>query len=291
MEEQTKIATPGGPLIRNISDTALWVAVYRARESERPDALFHDPLARRLAGERGEAIAKSMPYVERHATWTYTARTLRVDQIIAGQIEAGADTVINLAAGLDARPYRMDLPPSLQWIEVDLPAMIDYKEEILHEEKPRCSLDRIRLDLADVSARRALFREVGAKAKRVLVVTEGLLIYLSREEVLDLGRDLAAQATFSDWVVELQSPGLLKMIQKNLAAVHESGSPFKFAPSEGPDFFKECGWKPAEVYSLINTPAIRNRLPWYMRLIVRLPEANGRQGSRPWSAIGRVTRM
>jgi hypothetical protein len=80
------------------------------------------------------------------------------------------------------------------------------------------------------------------------------------------------------------------MIQKNLAAVHESGSPFKFAPSEGPDFFKECGWTPAEVYSLINTPAIRKRLPWYMRLFVRLPEANGRQGSRPWSAIGRVTR-
>jgi methyltransferase (TIGR00027 family) len=233
-----------------------------------------------------------MPYVERHATWSYTARTLRVDQIIASQIQAGADTVINLAAGLDARPYRMDLPPSLQWIEVDLPAMIDYKEEILHEEKPRCALRRIRLDLADVSARRDLFREVGAKAKKVLVVTEGLLIYLSREQVLELGRDLAGQPAFSDWAAELQSPGLLKMIQKNVAAVHESGSsPFKFAPSEGPDFFKECGWKPAEVYSLIHTRAIRHRLPWYMRLLVRLPESNGRQGSRPWSAICRVTRI
>ena len=46
--------------IRNVSDTARWVAIYRAMESERPDALFHDPFARRLGGERGEAIAKAM---------------------------------------------------------------------------------------------------------------------------------------------------------------------------------------------------------------------------------------
>jgi len=45
------------PLIRNISDTARWVAVYRARETERADGLFRDPFARRLAGTRGEEIA------------------------------------------------------------------------------------------------------------------------------------------------------------------------------------------------------------------------------------------
>jgi O-methyltransferase involved in polyketide biosynthesis len=40
-----------GP-IRDISDTARWVAMYRAIESERPDARFRDPFAGRLAGER-----------------------------------------------------------------------------------------------------------------------------------------------------------------------------------------------------------------------------------------------
>lgn len=40
--------TPTEPLIRNVSDTARWVAVFRAMESERPDAVFRDPLARRL---------------------------------------------------------------------------------------------------------------------------------------------------------------------------------------------------------------------------------------------------
>ena len=42
--------------IENVSDTALWVAIYRAIETDRPDAHFRDPLARRLAGDRGAAI-------------------------------------------------------------------------------------------------------------------------------------------------------------------------------------------------------------------------------------------
>ena len=110
----------------------------------------------------------------------------------------------------------MDLPSSLQWIEVDLPAMIDYKEGILGQEKPRCALERVRLDLADVAGRRALFQRLGSTAKKVLVITEGLLVYLTRDEVSALGRDLAAQTSFRDWAIDLCSPGLLKMLQKNL---------------------------------------------------------------------------
>src|SRR6478752_915431 len=145
------MAEPAGTSLRNISDTALWVAVYRARETEIPNALFRDPFARKLAGTRGEQIAREMQAGQRY-DWPYIARTLRFDQIIAEQVKQGADLVINLAAGLDTRPYRMDLPASLQWVEVDLPAMIDYKEQILAGEKPRCSLERVRLDLADTAA-------------------------------------------------------------------------------------------------------------------------------------------
>jgi methyltransferase (TIGR00027 family) len=109
--------------IRNISDTARWVAVYRARETERADAVFRDPFARRLAGERGEQIAASMSFAEKNS-WPFVARTRLIDQVISNQIKRGADMVVNLAAGLDARPYRMNLPSSLQWIEVDLPEIL-----------------------------------------------------------------------------------------------------------------------------------------------------------------------
>src|ERR1700720_3770251 len=99
------------PLIRNISDTARWAAVYRARESERENALFRDPFARRLAGERGEQIAKARPLHEKHS-WSWVTRTYLFDRIISEQIGQGADMVVNLAAGLDTRPYRMQLPAS-----------------------------------------------------------------------------------------------------------------------------------------------------------------------------------
>jgi methyltransferase (TIGR00027 family) len=284
------MAKPEQPLIRNISDTALWVAVFRARETERRDALFKDPFARRLAAERGEQIAKGMQAGLRYE-WPYTARTVRFDQIVTEQIKQGTDMVINLAAGLDTRPYRMDLPSSLRWIEVDLPGMIDYKEEILAGEKPRCALERVRLDLSDVNGRRTLFQRLGRNARKILVITEGLLVYLTGDEVSSLGRDLAAQTSFRDWAIDLCSPGLLKMLQKNLGALSEAGSPLKFGPEEGPGFFTQSGWKAVEVYSMLKTAAGIKRLPFFLRLMSLLPESNGRQGSRPWGAVCHLTRM
>ena len=79
-----------GGAVESISDTALWVAIHRARESERPDALFRDPLARRLAGERGERIAASLAGSDR-SEWPWAMRTLLFDRIIAGQVANGAD--------------------------------------------------------------------------------------------------------------------------------------------------------------------------------------------------------
>ncbi len=283
-------SSAGEPLIRNISDTARWVAVYRARESERPDALFKDPFARKLAGERGEEIARSMPFAERYA-WPYVARTINFDRIINEQIRQGADMVINLAAGLDTRPYRMELPPELQWVEVDLAPLTDYKEQILAGERPRCQLRRVRMDLSDRAKRQELCRELGAQSKKALIVTEGLLIYLSPEEVLEFAHDLSAQPVFRDWAIDLASPGLLKMLQKNLGALEKAGSPLKFAPVEGPAYFTPAGWKPVEVYSMIKTAARIKRLPFGLRLFSWLPESNGRQGARPWSAVCRLTRI
>ncbi|HEY2739416.1 MAG TPA: class I SAM-dependent methyltransferase, partial [Thermoanaerobaculia bacterium] len=48
--------------IDNVSDTARWVAVYRAMETARPDAIFRDPFADRLAGERGHQILDEMKH-------------------------------------------------------------------------------------------------------------------------------------------------------------------------------------------------------------------------------------
>jgi methyltransferase (TIGR00027 family) len=260
------------------------VAMYRALESERSDAVFRDPFARRLAGERGEQILSQMSFARKHS-WSYVARTWLFDSFIAQEIKSGADMVINLAAGLDTRPYRMTLPGSLQWIEIDLPELIAYKEEVLRGEKPVCRLERVPLDLASVSARRSLFDTLSRRAKRAVIASEGLIIYLTAEEVCALGRDLAAPWPFQRWVTDLVSPGLLKMLQKQIgSSLSEAGAPLKFGPAEGPDFFTKCGWRPVDAQSMLKTGAKLKRLPFGMRLLALLP--NTKPGSsRPWGGV------
>src|SRR5213596_2154359 len=170
------------PLVRNISDTALLAAVYRARETERPDAVFRDPFARALAGERGERIAQALTFGDQEA-WPFLARTHLFDRFVAKQVKQGADLVLNLAAGLDTRPYRMDLPATLRWVEVDLPDILECKEEVLGDAQPVCALERVRLDLSNHDARRGLFSRIGREASHVLVATEVLLLYLMPDEV------------------------------------------------------------------------------------------------------------
>lgn len=273
------------PLLQTISDTALWAAVFRARESERPDALFRDPVARRLAGERGEQIANTLPYGDRHA-WSFVTRTHVIDQLINDQVRQGVDMVVNLAAGLDARPYRMVFPPSFQWIEVDLPAIIHYKEMALESEKPAVDLERVGLDLMNVSARRGLFERLSRKASKALIITEGLLPYLSAQEVGSLASDLATPPSFQRWILDLLSPGLLRRLQQTIGPhLSYAGASMKFGPEEGPEYFARFGWKPIKVHSMLTMGARLNRLSFWMRLLALLPEPTGRQGSRPWGGV------
>lgn len=69
------------PPIEHISDTARWIATYRAMESERPDAIFHDPHARRLGGARGEEIVRTLPG-GRASAWALVVRTAVFDEIV-----------------------------------------------------------------------------------------------------------------------------------------------------------------------------------------------------------------
>lgn len=270
------------PLVRGISDTAAWVAMYRAMESERADAVFRDPYARRLAGERGERIMATMAYAKSHA-WSYVARTHLFDSFVAREVREGSDLVLNLAAGLDTRPYRMELPASLQWVEVDLPELVAYKEDLLRHERPVCRLERVRLDLSDVSARRGLFAELGERAKRVTVLSEGLLIYLGRDAVAELGKDLAAPASFQRWTTDLVLPALLRVLQKQIGTpLSQAGAPLEFAPAEGPAFFTRCGWRPIEATSMLHAAAKLGRLPFWMRLLALFPDSKGTKPRQIW---------
>jgi methyltransferase (TIGR00027 family) len=269
--------------VRNISDTARWVAYFRALESKRPDALFRDPFAERLAGARGVEIANTLPEGNKHE-WAWVARTYLFDKFIAQAVSEGADMVINLAAGLDARPYRMDLPSSLQWVEVDFPEINSYKQELLAGEKPKCHLERFSVDLTDPVARQKLFADLNARASKIAVASEGLLIYFTPEQVGSLAMDLAVGTNYQTWIIDLASPGQLRLMQRSTGKqLSEAGAAFKFGPAEGPGFFLPIGWKAREVQGFLKTAAQLNRAP--VELLALLPEPKGLPGNYPWTGV------
>ncbi len=273
------------PLIRNISDTARWVAIFRAEETERPDALFNDPFARKLAGKRGEQIADAIEFTKQNS-WSFVARTYLFDEFISRHVAEGFDTVINLAAGLDTRPYRMDLPASLHWIEIDLPGIMDYKEPVLKNEMARCKLESIRLDLSDEKARNELFSQLNQQCHNALIVSEGLVGYLDNEEASSLARSLSVHHNFRRWVLDLMSPGLLKMVQKEMGSfLEEANAPLQFAPVEGKNFFLGYGWRPLKSVSKLKTAAKLKRLSPEMLEFAAYPEPEGPKGDFPWSGV------
>ncbi|BDH55602.1 SAM-dependent methyltransferase [Tsukamurella sp. PLM1] len=164
--------------VHTVDDTARWVAHHRALESARPDALLNDPLAARLAGPTGRAIAESVaPAAGGGDGWYLVTRTVLLDRAVLDAVADGCTRVVNLGAGLDTRPHRLDLPADLEWIEVDLPAIVAEKEAALAGEAPRCRLLRVPMDLTDTDA---LTVALSAEANpRTLVLAEGLIMYLS----------------------------------------------------------------------------------------------------------------
>lgn len=231
-----------------ISETAFLVAMYRAIETERPDALFQDPLARRLAGGRG-AVQAAVLGQKRQVADAIAIRTRAIDDLIERLVRTGIDTVLNLAAGLDTRPYRLSLPPNLVWIEVDLPEVLAYKAQALQGQTPVCTIQQQPLDLIGPE-RSALLARVNTSSKRTLIITEGLLGYLSEEAVAELAADLSQRQNFGWWILEVLPPmqsSFKSYDQKLFDQYLSSETGLQFRPAEGAAFFRHYGWKVSEV--------------------------------------------
>ncbi len=278
-----------GTSIRNVSDTARWVAIYRAMESERADAIFSDPFARRLAGERGERIVREMPKGPSSA-WAMVVRTAVMDELILRAVARdGVRTVVNLAAGLDARAYRLNLPPALRWLHVELPEMTAYVREQLSGATPVCALEYVAADLTQPQALADVLDRVERAGGPALAVTEGLLVYLTAEHVAALSRALAARSSIRYWITDLASPRLLAMLKKRWEPMLAAGNaPMIFGPAEGTKFFEPHGWREAEWRSLWEDSMRLDRMMpggWIYKLMARFMSEKRLEEGRRMSGI------
>jgi methyltransferase (TIGR00027 family) len=187
--------------ITHVSDTALMVAACRAHETELEDALVRDPFAARLAGERGVAILRALPHAN-VVRLGLAVRTRFVDELLLQALrENPITTVLSIGCGLDTRPWRLDLPSSLRWIEIDFGEVLDYKDRLMFGEAPRCRRDRLTADLNDPAQRSALYEAAGSAP--ALMITEGLLLYLPAATVEALAAEASSHSGVSHWISDI----------------------------------------------------------------------------------------
>ncbi len=265
--------------ITNVADTALWMAHIRAMENRRSDAIVRDPLASLLAGDRGRRIARSMPHSAATA-WGMIIRTSAIDRLIDEGLKLGVDTVLNLGAGFDTRPYRMHLPSGIRWIEVDFPDLIESKNAQLLSHTPACNVERIGMDLSNRTSRNELFATIGKKAKNGLVISEGIIPYFSNDAAAQLARDLYGIPSFCHWIHDFDNAGERRKMpaswEKKLTA-----APFLFQVKDWFEFFKQAGWHAHKIITSANEAEHLHRpfpLTFPLGLLMRaLPKPMRRQ--------------
>jgi methyltransferase (TIGR00027 family) len=280
-------------LIQNVSDTARWVAVYRAMETKRPDAIFRDPFAERLAGQHGQQIVDTMKQGKGMA-WAMIVRTAVMDELIMERVRGGGvDTVLNLACGLDARAWRLDVPRSLHWVDVDLPGMIEHKMQVMKGETPVCRYDAIAVDLTSDAKRDALFSQLGQASSSMLVITEGLLIYLTAEQVTSLATAIHSMPSARWWITDLASPMLLEFMMKSWGS-HLEKAPFKFGPADSVAFFRPLGWGEQQYRSLMDEARRLKRemrMMWLYRILGALSSAKRKAAFKRFSGVALLERQ
>lgn len=240
-------------MIKHVSDTAAWVAYYRALETQRSDSIFKDKFAKILLGDRSIEFAKAQSNVNKWTNWTVVMRTVIIDNMIRDLISQGHTTFVNLGAGLDSRPYRMQLDAKIKWIEVDFPSLVIEKNKVLSSFNPSCELERIGLDLSERDERISLFKSLNDRFETIVVLTEGVLPYLSEEQVAGLSEDMMKFPAFKFWICEYISPKSYSVLKnpKQMKALKDT--PFKFFPLEWMNFFESKGWKLVDIKYYVDT--------------------------------------
>ena len=262
--------------------TSLWVAAWRADESERPDALFHDSYARTLAGPEGFELLEAARDVALIEVPFVPVRTIFFDQ----RIVRGSQVVL-LGAGMDARAFRLQWRTGARVFEVDLPEVLALKARRVGCVAPRCIRIPVPADLTGdwvVALERRGFRP---ELPSVWLL-EGLLLYLDESLVSSLlARIDALSAAGSTLLADVIGWTMLWMpqLQPLHDFVRELGAPWRFGTDEPEELLDRLGWE-VTAYDLGAVAAEVGRWAWPVipRAIPAVPRSFLVEAAKPAGA-------
>ena len=224
--------------------TSLWVAAMRAVETERPDGLFRDPFARRLAGDAGfEVMARGDPPSAVRPP-VVAVRTRFFDETVRAALDAGTRQLVLVAAGMDSRAYRLEFPAGCRVFEIDQPEVLEYKAAKLGDAKPRCERVTVPVDLREAWPTALLAAGFDTTVAAIWLV-EGLLPYLTAPDVDRLlARVSNLAAPGSEVLFDVSSDSVLAspFMKERLDFVASLGAPWQFSTDTPEALLEPLGW-------------------------------------------------
>ena len=238
MEKASTIQNPLG-------STARWTAATRAYESTREQPLFNDPWAAALAGDEGTAWAANRPP---DSLAPMILRTRYFDDFLQRVTrEYALRQVVLMAAGLDTRAYRLSWPAETNVFELDRPAVLQEKEQILSSvgAKPECTRHTIGVDLTG-PWKEALIEGGFEPSQPAVWLLEGFLFYIPNESISRLLNELNRLSASGSWLGfdiinrnTLTSPYTRQWIEMQA----KSNAPWIGTMDDPIGFLANIGWK------------------------------------------------
>jgi methyltransferase (TIGR00027 family) len=227
-----------------VAATGLLAAAVRAEEARRDDPLFTDPFAELLAGDDGRRLLADAVAATGQSPAEIAIRTRFFDEALLAAQRDGVTQVVLLAAGMDARAYRLPWRPGTTVYEVDQPQVIATKDERLAGESPRGRRVAVGVDLAD-DWPKALVSQWFTSSARTAWLVEGLLQYLDAAAVDTLFARIDALSAPGDVLLYnvigqtlLQAP----FLQSTQQFMRRLGAPWTFGTDTPAALVEGRGW-------------------------------------------------
>jgi O-methyltransferase involved in polyketide biosynthesis len=176
-------------------ETMLATLYGRALDARAADPILGDQLADQIVSRIDDDFARFG--MDPKKAMGVAIRVKYIDRLVIEALGALPDaTVLHLAAGLDTRAFRLDPDARHEWYDVDLPDVVALRRDLVPE--------RPRSHLIGTSVTADQWMEQVPADRPVVVVAEGLMQYLRREEFVRLLRDVverfpAGQVVFDSW--------------------------------------------------------------------------------------------
>ena len=246
---------PEKTTLSGVPETMLQTIYARAKESRGRGAI-HDPKAEELV----DRLDYDFTLADKDTAMSsgVIARTIVLDRLVKAWLEEhpGA-VVVNIACGLDTRCYRMT--GFCHWYNLDLPETIRLREKLLPENG---TISQIAMSAMDDWG-----REIKEQNTPVLVIIEGLTMYLSKAEVQRIFEVISGRFSQAAVFVEIMNPMVVKRFREK--SIEGSHAKFTWGVKNGPDLAALLAdFRFVEEHSL--TEGMAEFVPVY-RLLDKLP--------------------